>query len=105
MPRAQRSERITSSRVPAFLRENERAVVRTWEARVCQEAHEVARRIRRDPDPRLRGTFLVALSGYALPEDVSRSREAGFDRHVAKPPNLEELTRLLAQAPARQPVG
>jgi len=38
----------------------------------------------------------VALSGYALPEDVLRSAEAGFDRHLAKPPPLDKLEELLS---------
>jgi CheY-like chemotaxis protein len=41
----------------------------------------------------------VALSGYALPEDVARAQTAGFNRHLAKPPSLETLERVLA-APA-----
>jgi CheY-like chemotaxis protein len=47
-------------------------------------------------DPALRGAFLVALSGYAHPDDVQRATEAGFDRHVAKPPSLEGIEELLA---------
>jgi CheY-like chemotaxis protein len=44
---------------------------------------------------------LVALSGYARPEDVSRAMEAGFDAHVAKPVDPPEIERLLSQeAPA-----
>jgi CheY-like chemotaxis protein len=39
---------------------------------------------------------LVALSGYAQPEDVARATEAGFDAHVGKPPDPERLERLLA---------
>ncbi len=46
-------------------------------------------------DEALKGVFLVALSGYALPEDLKRAWEAGFDRHVAKPPSLERLEELL----------
>jgi hypothetical protein len=46
----------------------------------------------------LKGVFLVALSGYALPEDLERSSAAGFDRHLAKPPRLEKLEQLLADA-------
>lgn len=42
---------------------------------------------------------LVALTGYASPEDQRRAREAGFDAHLAKPPDLEVLERLLAAAP------
>jgi CheY-like chemotaxis protein len=38
---------------------------------------------------------LVAVSGYAQPEDVKAAVEAGFDRHVAKPPRPDEIERLL----------
>jgi CheY-like chemotaxis protein len=55
--------------------------------------YEVARAVRREET--LRGTRLVALTGYAQPEDRERAREAGFDAHVAKPPDLEELERQL----------
>jgi two-component system CheB/CheR fusion protein len=50
-------------------------------------------------DDALRGVFLVALSGYALPEDVARAQAAGFDRHLAKPPSLEKLEKILAEVP------
>ena len=42
------------------------------------------------------GRLLVALSGYALPEDMERASAAGFDRHLAKPPSLEKLEEILA---------
>jgi PAS domain S-box-containing protein len=57
------------------------------------DGYEVAREIR--SDEALRGTRLVAVSGYAQPEDQQRSREAGFDAHVAKPPDIDELSKLL----------
>jgi PAS domain S-box-containing protein len=57
------------------------------------DGYEVARAIRASGG---RGLKLVALSGYAQAEDVRRAREAGFDAHVAKPPDVEELARLLA---------
>jgi CheY-like chemotaxis protein len=38
----------------------------------------------------------VAVSGHALPEDVARAAEAGFDEHVAKPPDPAVLERALA---------
>ncbi len=63
------------------------------------DGFEVARAFR--SDEALRDAFLVALSGYALPEDLLRAREAGFDRHLAKPPSLEKLEELLAEVPAR----
>lgn len=62
------------------------------------DGYEVARTFRADDS--LKGVFLVALSGYALPEDLQRASEAGFEKHLAKPPSLEKLEELLAQAPA-----
>jgi CheY-like chemotaxis protein len=57
------------------------------------DGYAVARALR--SDVALRGTLLVALSGYAQPEDRQRSQEAGFDHHLAKPPDLDELAALL----------
>ena len=62
------------------------------------DGHEVARRLREDP--RLARTRLVALSGYAQPEDQERAQEAGFDAHLAKPPNVARLVSLLGGAEA-----
>ena len=59
---------------------------------------EVARRLREEPS--LAGLFLVALSGWVQPEDLVRSREAGFDHHLAKPVDVATLERLLARAEA-----
>ena len=39
---------------------------------------------------------LVALTGYASPEDAERARQAGFDHHLAKPPDMEKLAAILA---------
>ncbi|MGE5599457.1 MAG: ATP-binding protein, partial [Bacteroidota bacterium] len=50
-------------------------------------------------DAQLKTMYLVALSGYAQPEDLKRAVEAGFDRHVAKPPDFDALDRMLRQAP------
>jgi PAS domain S-box-containing protein len=47
-----------------------------------------------------RPPFSVALTGYALPEDVQRARAAGFDAHLPKPPSLEQLRNLLNEAAA-----
>jgi CheY-like chemotaxis protein len=56
---------------------------------------EVARRLRQDLG--LKQTLLVALTGYGQEEDVRRSREAGFNAHLVKPPDLPALERLLAR--------
>ncbi len=53
------------------------------------DGYAVARAFR--AESALRGAFLVALSGYALPEDLERAQAAGFDRHLAKPPSLARL--------------
>jgi PAS domain S-box-containing protein len=63
------------------------------------DGYGVARALR--ADPALRGAFLVALSGYAQDEDVARSREAGFDRHLAKPADPVVLEALMATLPER----
>lgn len=68
------------------------------------DGYAVARTMR--ADPALSRVALVALTGYAQPEDVARAREAGFDAHVVKPPRLEVLEQLLADLgsrPARGP--
>ena len=57
------------------------------------DGYEVAQALR--ADPALAASFLVALTGYALPDDLRRAADAGFVRHLAKPPSLETLERLL----------
>jgi two-component system CheB/CheR fusion protein len=49
-------------------------------------------------DPMLRDRRLVAVSGYAQPDDIARSRSAGFDSHLAKPVMLSSLEAELALA-------
>ena len=58
------------------------------------DGYGVARAIR--ADPALRHTPLVALTGYAGPEDQARALEAGFDRHLAKPIGIEDLLHAIA---------
>ena len=54
--------------------------------------YEVAKALRAEG----RTIQLIAVTGYAQPEDVKRAIEAGFDGHVAKPCDLEKIERLLA---------
>ncbi len=58
------------------------------------DGHQVARTLRTDPT--LHEVQLIALSGYAQPEDLEKAQEAGFDLHLSKPPDLEALWRTLA---------
>jgi PAS domain S-box-containing protein len=44
----------------------------------------------------MRNVLLVALTGYARPEDQRAATEAGFDRHLAKPASPAEIEELLA---------
>ena len=60
--------------------------------------YDVARAIRAAGHDRM---LLVALSGYAQPSDVERAHESGFDRHLAKPCDLDVLERLLGENGAR----
>ncbi len=57
--------------------------------------YEVARNIRRDY--KMKDIILIALSGYAQPEDLERSKEAGFNCHLAKPVDLDKLEQILAE--------
>jgi signal transduction histidine kinase len=57
------------------------------------DGYEVARELRSDAE--LRGIRLVAVSGYAQPEDRARAERAGFDAHVAKPADPSTIARLL----------
>lgn len=60
------------------------------------DGYAVARQFR--SDDALRHTYLISLSGYARPEDIARSRAAGFEQHVSKPPRLSELNEILLRA-------
>jgi CheY-like chemotaxis protein len=55
------------------------------------DGYEVARRLRAEHA----GCRLVALTGYGRDEDRERSRDAGFDHHLVKPVDLEELARVV----------
>jgi two-component system CheB/CheR fusion protein len=67
------------------------------------DGHEVARWIRSQPWGV--ATRLVAITGWGQERDRQRSRDAGFDEHLTKPVDPEELLQLLANAvTARTPV-
>ena len=61
--------------------------------------YEVAGMLRQQPD--LEETLLVALTGYGQEDDRRKAMSAGFDLHLTKPVNPDQLQRILAQtAPA-----
>ena len=45
----------------------------------------------------------IALSGYGMEEDIRKSREAGFDRHLTKPVNLQTLEAAIQTVAAGEP--
>ena len=59
------------------------------------DGYDVARLFRADEN--LKHVHLVALSGYARPEDLTRAADAGFERHIAKPPTLEKIEHALRE--------
>jgi two-component system, chemotaxis family, CheB/CheR fusion protein len=69
------------------------------------DGFELARRIREDG--KLFQTCLIALTGYGQPSDRAISKQAGFDAHLVKPVQAEELLGLLdklhANPPPRRP--
>ena len=61
--------------------------------------YDVCQRIRREPWGR--DVTIIALTGWGQQEDRRRSSEAGFDDHLVKPVDHDELMRLLAAGDGR----
>ena len=57
------------------------------------DGYEVARRIRSAPE--LRGIVLFALTGYGQPEDRRKALQAGFDAHLVKPLDFDQLAFMI----------
>jgi signal transduction histidine kinase len=60
------------------------------------DGYEVARRMR--ANPATRHISLIALTGWGQDEDRQRSAAAGFDHHLVKPADIEQLRQLLTVA-------
>jgi len=56
--------------------------------------YDVARRLRELPS--MRGTRIIATTGYGLKSDRDASAAAGIDAHLVKPVDHEEVLRLIA---------
>lgn len=59
------------------------------------DGYEVARRLR--ADAATRAIKLIALTGYGSADDMQRVLDAGFDRHLVKPVELEHLMRVIGE--------
>ena len=57
--------------------------------------YEIAKRLRGDARGAVRNMRLIAISGYGRPEDVKLALESGFDAHLTKPFDSEQLDRLI----------
>jgi CheY-like chemotaxis protein len=67
------------------------------------DGFEVARKIR--SRPRGGGSVLiVAVTAYRSEDHQRQAREAGFDKYLMKPVDIDTLRQVLAQAP-RHPLG
>ena len=58
------------------------------------DGYEVVRRLRSDDC--CKDALIIAVSGYGQPEDIRRSREAGFDHHLIKPVDYDTLMTLFS---------
>ena len=59
------------------------------------DGYELARRLRALPG--CAAMYLVAVTGYGQSTDRQRSREAGFEDHLVKPVELEEVHRIITR--------
>ena len=57
------------------------------------DGYELARMLKAHPE--LKHIRLVAHTGYGSPEDRRKAQEAGFDAHLVKPAELEDLEKAL----------
>ncbi len=64
------------------------------------DGYEVAKRIRQHET--LRNCTLIAVTGYGTTEDVHRAIAAGFNHHLVKPVQIEDLKKLLAASGSRR---
>ncbi len=57
------------------------------------DGYEIAVRLRQVAETR--SSCIIALTGYGQPADRARARAAGFDHHLTKPADPDELLRLV----------
>ncbi|MDY0963635.1 PAS domain S-box protein [Massilia sp. CFBP9026] len=57
------------------------------------DGYQLVRRLGKLPS--MRGTVMIALSGYGQPQDIAASRRAGFATHLVKPVDIAHLLAVL----------
>jgi CheY-like chemotaxis protein len=60
------------------------------------DGFEVAQQIRTRPE--LRDVKLVALTGYGRKSDIQAALSAGFDEHMTKPAELDEIDLIISRS-------
>ena len=60
------------------------------------DGHEALQRIR--ADPRCRDVPVVAVTAFAMKDDIERAEAAGFDGYIAKPISVRALPEQLARS-------
>jgi len=63
------------------------------------DGYQVARTLRQDEE--LSSSYVIAMTGYGRDEDQRQAHEAGFDLHMTKPIDYNNLRRMLASLPER----
>jgi CheY-like chemotaxis protein len=63
------------------------------------DGYEVATQVRQSLGS---DVMLVAVSGFGLPEDKRRAIDAGFDEHITKPADVNDIENLLSRLPPRR---
>jgi CheY-like chemotaxis protein len=61
--------------------------------------YEVVKELRQHPE--MSGTRIVALTGWGQVEDRNQTAEAGFNDHLTKPADPQQIQRILAEVAAR----
>jgi PAS domain S-box-containing protein len=62
------------------------------------DGYEVLKRLRAEEC--CKDALIIAVTGYGQPEDLGRSKEAGFDHHLVKPVDYDALMSLFAPQPS-----
>jgi CheY-like chemotaxis protein len=66
----------------------------------CIDGYQLARELKQRG--KTESALLVALTGYGQAHDYTLSKAAGFDHHLVKPADLEQLERILVSASMAQ---
>ncbi|SNT37368.1 His Kinase A (phospho-acceptor) domain-containing protein [Noviherbaspirillum humi] len=61
------------------------------------DGNDLAKQLRAQPETA--HSILVAITGYGQEQDRKKTAESGFDHHLVKPVNMEDLLRVMSELP------